>query len=60
MSVPFGTKVINWKRRSSDGTEAFTCSKCGKVVVFGETVDIRTGYSEDPTMFCTPCVTPSR
>jgi hypothetical protein len=57
MSVPFDTKAINWKRSQSDGSAI--CSKCKRTVMVGESIDTRIdGYPEDPTVFCTPCVTP--
>jgi hypothetical protein len=59
MSVPFGTTTPNWKRSTSDGSAV--CSKCKKVVAAGQTIDTRLdGYAEDPTVFCSPCVTPKR
>lgn len=58
MSVPFGTKAINWERGESDGTAV--CSKCHRIVPKGDSIDTRLdGYEDDPTIFCTPCVTPS-
>jgi len=58
MGVPAGTLKIEWIRRVCDGSEAFRCSNCGCIVDQGKTVAIRTGYKQDPTMFCEPCVTP--
>jgi hypothetical protein len=54
MPVPFG---INWERLVSDGT--VVCSKCKGAISVGESIDVRLdGYEGDPTVFCTPCVTP--
>jgi hypothetical protein len=48
--------MIAWKQEPSDGLTV--CSKCGDIIPAGAVVHTRTGYAEDPTRFCEPCVTP--